>query len=167
LEDLVYDSQQGKEEELKHLQEEVGLQSRENGWVKNTALVVMDLTLYKNILELYHDHLSAGHPGILKMLTMVLADYWWPGVCDFVTKYVQGCAVCQSTKSGTTHPKVPLMPITAKQAAPPFTTIALDLITDLPLSNGHDSILMIIDHDCSKVAIFVLCLKTVDAEGVA
>jgi hypothetical protein len=75
LKDLVLESQQGKEEELKCLQEEVGLQTRENGWVKNTALVVMDPTLYKNILELYHDHPSAGHPRILKTLTMILADY--------------------------------------------------------------------------------------------
>jgi Integrase zinc binding domain len=127
----------------------------------------MDPLLYKNILELYHDHPSAGHPGILKMLTMILADYWWPGVRDFVTKYVQGCAICQSTKSGTTRPKVPLMPITARQAAPPFSTIALDLITDLPLSNGHDSVLTITDHDCSKAAIFIPCSKTVDAEGIA
>jgi RNase H-like domain found in reverse transcriptase/Integrase zinc binding domain len=80
LEDLVLESQQGKEEELKHLREEVRLQSRDNGWVKNTALVVMDPLLYKNILELYHDHPSAGHPGILKTLTMILADYWWPGI---------------------------------------------------------------------------------------
>jgi RNase H-like domain found in reverse transcriptase/Integrase zinc binding domain len=167
LEDLVLESQQGKEEELKHLREEVGLQSRDNGWVKNTVLVVMDPLLYKNVLELYHDHPSAGHPGILKTLTMVLADYWWPGIRNFVTKYMQGCAICQSTKSGTTQPKVPLMPITAKQAAPPFGTIALDLITDLPLSNGYDSILTITDHDCSKAAIFIPCVKTVDAEGVA
>jgi RNase H-like domain found in reverse transcriptase/Integrase zinc binding domain/Chromo (CHRromatin Organisation MOdifier) domain len=167
LEELVLNSQGGKEEELKCLREEVGLQSRDNGWVKNTALVVMDPSLYKNILELYHDHPSAGHPGILKMLTMILADYWWPGVWDFVTKYVQGCTICQSTKSGTTWPKVPLMPITAKQAAPPFTTIALDLITDLPLSNEHNSILTITDHDCSKAAIFIPCSKTVDAEGIA
>jgi RNase H-like domain found in reverse transcriptase/Integrase zinc binding domain len=167
LEDLVFESQWGKEEELKHLWEEVGLQQRENGWVKNTVLVVMDPTLYKNILELYHDHPSAGHPGILKTFTMILADYWWLGIWDFITKYVQGCAICQSTKLGTTHPKVPLMPITAKQAAPPFATIALDLITDLPLSNGHDSILMITNHNCSKVAVFIPCSKEIMAEGVA
>jgi RNase H-like domain found in reverse transcriptase/Integrase zinc binding domain len=167
LEDLILKSQQGKEGELKCLREEVGLQSRENRWVKNTALVVMDPTLYKKILELYHDHPLAGHPGILKMLTMVLADYWWPGIQDYITKYVQGCATCRSTKSGTTRPKVPLMPITAKQAAPPFATVALDRITDLPLSNRHDTILTITDHDCSKAAIFIPCSKTIDAEGVA
>jgi hypothetical protein len=82
-------------------------------------------------------------------------------------KYVQGCATCQSTKSWTTHPKIPIMPITLKEQAPPFVTIALDLITDLPLSQGYDSILTITNHNCSKAAVFLPCLKTITGEGIA
>jgi hypothetical protein len=118
-------------------------------------------------LEAYHDHPSAGHPGILKTYQMVKEVYWWPHQRDFITKYVQGCATCQSTKSGTTRPKIPIMPITVKEQAPPFATIALDLITDLPVSQGYDSILTITDHDCSKAAIFLPCLKTITGEGIA
>jgi transposase InsO family protein len=59
------------------------------------------------------------------------------------------------------------MPITPKQANTPFTTVALDLITDLPESHGYDCILTVTDHDCSKAAIFIPCHKTVDSEGVA
>jgi hypothetical protein len=59
------------------------------------------------------------------------------------------------------------MPITVKEQAPPFTTIALDLITDLPISQGYDSILTITDHDCSKAAIFLPCLKMIMGEGIA
>jgi transposase InsO family protein len=43
----------------------------------------------------------------------------------------------------------------------------LDLITDLPESQGYDCILTITDHDCSKAAIFAPCHKTIDSEGVA
>jgi hypothetical protein len=49
----------------------------------------------------------------------------------------------------------------------PFQTIALDLITDLPPSQGNDSILMIVNHDCSKAAMFLPCTKEVTAEGLA
>jgi hypothetical protein len=59
------------------------------------------------------------------------------------------------------------MPITPKEQAPPFSTIALDLITDLPESQGHDSILTITDHDCTKAAIFLPCSKTITGEGIA
>jgi hypothetical protein len=59
------------------------------------------------------------------------------------------------------------MPITPKEQAPPFATIALDLIMDLPLSQGYDSILTITNHDCSKAAVFIPCLKTITGEGIA
>jgi hypothetical protein len=45
--------------------------------------------------------------------------------------------------------------------------VAMDLITDLPLSNGFNSILMITDHNCTKAALFLPCIKTIDALGVA
>jgi hypothetical protein len=59
------------------------------------------------------------------------------------------------------------MPITPKQVNIPFTTVALDLITDLPESHRYNCILTVTDHDCSKAAIFIPCHKTVDSEGVA
>jgi hypothetical protein len=145
----------------------VGIQHKGNGWFKDNALVVLDKGLSKKILEAYHDHPSAGHPGILKMYQMVKEVYWWPHQRDFVTKYVQGCATCQSIKLGTTHPKIPIMPITPKEQAPLFATIALDLITDLPLSQGYDSILTIANHNCSKAAVFLPCLKTITGGGIA
>jgi hypothetical protein len=59
------------------------------------------------------------------------------------------------------------MPITSEQSLAPFHTIAMDLITDLPTSQGYDSILTIVNHGCSKVAIFLPCRKTINAVGVA
>ncbi len=49
----------------------------------------------------------------------------------------------------------------------PFATIALDFITKLPMSQGYDSILMITDHNCSKVVILIPCHEEIMAEGVA
>ena len=43
----------------------------------------------------------------------------------------------------------------------------MDLITDLPRVGEHDTILTIVDHDCSKAAIFLPCAKTIDATGIA
>jgi hypothetical protein len=166
LEKLVMTAQQGQEETLHHLREEAGIQSLGNGWCKNSALVVLGEDLRRKVLEAYHDHIGTGRPGILKTYQMVSKDYWWPCKWDFVTKYVQGCAICQSTKAGTTCPKIPIMPITPKEQAPPFATIALDLIMDLPPSQGHDSILTITDHNCSKAAVFIPCSKTITGEGI-
>jgi hypothetical protein len=85
----------------------------------------------------------------------------------FITQYVKGCTICQQTKSQTTKPRVPIYPITTYANAFPFETIALDLIVDLPPSQGYDSILTITDHNCTKAAIFIPCCQTVNAEGIA
>jgi hypothetical protein len=45
--------------------------------------------------------------------------------------------------------------------------ISWDLITELPKKEGFDSILTIVDHDCSKAALFFPCSKEIDAIGVA
>ncbi|KAI5116101.1 hypothetical protein M0805_000056 [Coniferiporia weirii] len=43
----------------------------------------------------------------------------------------------------------------------------MDFITDLPLSNHYDSIMVIIDHDSSKGIVLIPCTKTLDALGTA
>jgi hypothetical protein len=49
----------------------------------------------------------------------------------------------------------------------PFQTISWDLITDLPKKGNFNSMLTIVDHDCSKATLFFPCQKGVDATGVA
>jgi hypothetical protein len=67
-----------------------------------------------------------------------------------------------------THPTKPnLSPITPVKNAMPFQTITLDFIVKLPESQGHDSILTITDHDCSKALIFIPCNETIDAIDTA
>ena len=43
----------------------------------------------------------------------------------------------------------------------------MDLITDLPLTTGFDSILVVVDHGLSKGVILIPCTKTLTAEGAA
>ena len=86
---------------------------------------------------------------------------------QFVVQYVKGCATCQSTKPQMTQPEVPLMPVAPVEGAVLFQMISLDLITNLPKVEGHDSILTIVDHDYTKAALFFPCTKTIDALGVA
>ena len=114
-----------------------------------------------------HDHATAGHPEIKGTLQLVARNYWWPRMADFITAYVKGCATCQATKPITNKPKVPLYLITSEKLAQPFSTIALDLIVDLPKSGGYDSILTITNHDVSKAALFFPCNQTIGGMGVA
>ena len=130
-------------------------------------MVVDNITLRRGVISLFHDLKTAGHPGITKTLWLVAQDFWWPNMKEDVTSYVQGCATCQSNKNFPGNPKPPLFPIKTKSEALPFETITLDFITKLPESEDHDTILTIVDHDCSKAAFFIPCKETIDAEGVA
>jgi len=49
----------------------------------------------------------------------------------------------------------------------PFQYVSMDLITDLPKSQGFDSVLTIVDQGCSKATKFIPCNKTIDGPGVA
>jgi hypothetical protein len=51
--------------------------------------------------------------------------------------------------------KAPLQHFDTDVEAGPFRKVAMDLITDLPLSQGYDSILMIVDQGCLKAAKFI------------
>src|SRR5882757_487858 len=66
-----------------------------------------------------------------------------------------------------THPTTPeLIPI-GSTATQPFEQITMDFITDLPKSQGFDSIMVMVDHGLTKGVIFIPCNKTVDALGMA
>ena len=69
-----------------------------------------------------------------------------------VTDYVKGCADCQRNKANNQTKKAALSPIFAKPRLLPFETVSMDFIIKLPLSNRYDSILMITDHNCTKVS---------------
>jgi len=66
-----------------------------------------------------------------------------------------------------THPTTPeLIPI-GSTATRPFEQITMDFITDLPKSQGFDSIMVVVDHGLTKGVIFIPCNKMVDALGTA
>lgn len=78
-------------------------------------------------------------------------------------RYVKGCAVCQQNKVNTHLTVPPLHPIPATGVSRPFQNVSIDFITDLPLSNGYDSIMVVVDHGLTKGVVFIPCHKTIDA----
>ena len=49
----------------------------------------------------------------------------------------------------------------------PFAQCSMDMIMDLPLSNGYDSILAVVDHGLMKGVILIPCNKTLTADQCA
>jgi hypothetical protein len=137
-------------------------------WSKDRKRAVPpDDDLRRAILRYLHDTPTAGHPGCDETTTAVAQQFWWPGMRTWVEEYVKGCAQCQQSKNLTHKRKIPLYRIPVPLEAKPFEVVAMDLITQLPKSGGHDAILTIVDHGCSRAAVFVPCSTAISGEGVA
>ena len=109
-------------------------------------------------------HELSGHLGKQQMLDCIKNDYFWPGLAHFVQNYVGGCSTCQECKVDT-HPSNPGL-LLLEVADHPFQFITMDFITDLPLSEGCNSIFMVIDQGLMKAIVLSPCNKTIDALGV-
>jgi hypothetical protein len=118
------------------------------------------------ILHSIHSSPLSGHLGRFRTKAIVERDFWWPGLSTFVTSFVTGCAVCQQNKVRTHPVTPPLNPIKSTTTLP-FKQLSVDLVTDLPLSAGHDSLMVVVDHGLTKGVILVPCSKTIDANGIA
>jgi hypothetical protein len=115
--------------------------------------------LQRKITQQFHDNIM-GHPGQWKTLELITREYHWLGMTEFVKQYIQGCAICQTTKIRPPV-KVPLKPNEVPDGI--WETITMDFITDLPKSQGYDSIFTVVDRH-SKAIILSPCNKTITAE---
>ena len=116
------------------------------------------------LVKRFH-HQTAGHPGYLKTKQLLTARHWWPGMAQFIKKYIDGCAPCQQNKTNT-HPTIPPLNLIISKETLPFKQISYNLITNLPISNGFDSLLVVVDQGLSKGVILCPTKKTITAEGV-
>jgi hypothetical protein len=119
------------------------------------------------ILHLIHDHLTAGHLGQDKMTQKVQERYYWPGMKEWIEKYVKGCATCQQNKILTHHKPTLMYWIPTKENMRPFQVVAMDLITGLPTIKDKNAILTIVDQGCLRSAVFLPCNTKIMGLGIA
>jgi hypothetical protein len=69
-----------------------------------------------------------------------------------VIHYCETCDVCQKSKHDRLGPKGYLQPLNIPRL--PFEVISMDFVTGLPESQGHDTILVIVDK-LTKYGLFI------------
>lgn len=92
----------------------------------------------------HHDTRFAGHKGPKATTVIFQCKYYWPGMTKMIEDYIQGCDLCQRSKSRTHAPYGPLAPLHTPDRK--WTHISYDFITKLPLSNRMDTIMVIVDR---------------------
>jgi hypothetical protein len=104
-----------------------------------------DNETHHKVLQEVHDSPVDGHPSISNTWNLIKQRYEGPRLHQFVEAYVKGCAKCQESKPITHMKRTLLYHLDTFVEQGPFQYVSMDLITNLPLSNNYDSILMIID----------------------
>jgi transposase InsO family protein len=122
-----------------------------------------DAKLQQDIVKSYHKHITTGHPGRWKTYELISQEFWWPGMSKFVHDFIDGCAICQSTKIRP-RTQVPLKPNQIPTNV--WGIITMDFITNLPTSKGFNSLFVVVDR-LSKATIISPCNKTITADGIA
>ena len=123
--------------------------------------------LKRDLLHLIHDKPTAAHVGRDWTIYTAKRVAWWPAMSKWIENYVKGCAKCQQNKALTHRITPPPYKINVPPAAQPFEIVAMDLITQLPNSYGYDAILTIVDHGCTRAALFLPCTTNITGEGIA
>jgi len=126
--------------------------------------VPKDEVLRAEIIRLYHDTPVEEHRGQWKMVELVTRNFWWPGVMKEVKRYMEGCDSCQRNKNHTEQLVGKLMPNLIPEK--PWTHISADFITKLPIAQGYNSILVVVDR-LMKIVHFIPITEKTSAEGLA
>src|SRR5271154_828380 len=140
-----------------------GKKRKEIFW-KGRRVLPKDKELRAEVIYSHHDTPVSGHPGIDKMLELVLRNYWWPRMREDVVEYVKGCKACQETKTNRGPKSTELHPI--ETASAPGEMFNLDFVGPLPESKGFNMIMTVVDR-FTKKARFLPCHDTISSRGTA
>ena len=117
---------------------------------KEKKYIPKDNQLWCDITRMFHDHETAGHPGELKTHNAMWQHYWWPGLRTYVKNYVHGCSTCQQFKIDRSPSQPTYLLTEGAHSTRPFGNCSMDFIIDLPLADGFDSILVVVDQGLTK-----------------
>jgi len=131
-----------------------------NGLLLRNGLIYIPEPLRVDIIRAHHDAPLIGHPGVARTCELITRNFWFPHMQRIVENYTNSCHLCQTSKA-------PRHPRHGELASLPVPTslwkgLSCDFITDLPLSNGMDSVLVFVDR-MTKMSHFIACLKTTSA----
>ncbi|MBW0574314.1 hypothetical protein O181_114029 [Austropuccinia psidii MF-1] len=132
--------------------------------LKDRLVIPSNEEIQLNILQKCHESPLDGHPGQEKTLKLIKKDFYWAGMNQFIKDYVSSCQQCSRSKK-IHHKKFGLLkPLQIPSG--PWISLSMDFITQLPLSNNLDSILVAVDR-FSKMEIFIPAYGAITTLGLS
>ena len=133
--------------------------------LKNSLIYIpYNEPLRMKIVKIHHDSLTAGHFGRAKTAEVISRNYWWKNMNNYIKRYVANCQICMRGKPSRQAPQGPLKPLQIPDT--PWSSISMDFIAKLPISDGYDSIWVVVDR-LTKMAHFIPCKESINAKDLA
>lgn len=85
-----------------------------------------------------------GHSGQQATYHRVKKMFYWKGLKQDVEAFVKQCVVCQQAKHANLHPAGLLQPLPIPEGV--WQDLSLDFIEGLPMSEGYNVILVVVDR---------------------
>ena len=135
-------------------------------YVDGRIYVPKDDKLIAQIIKDNHDNPVAGHGGKASTFERIARYWYWPGMTNTVTKFVNACHICQATKPSREgrHGLLKPLPIPDRY----WNDISVDFITALPESHRYGRIyqhIMVVVDRLSKKKKFI-ALTNMNVENV-
>nr|XP_054587779.1 uncharacterized protein LOC129153052 [Nothobranchius furzeri] len=97
-----------------------------------------------SLIKWAHASKFSIHPGVGRTLALIRRTFWWPALYKDVKEYISACQVCARSKANNQPPHSLLCPLPVPSR--PWSHIALDFVTGLPISKGFNSIFTVVDR---------------------
>ncbi|XP_028456278.1 uncharacterized protein LOC114570230 [Perca flavescens] len=101
-------------------------------------------SVHSAVLQWAHASKMACPPGVARTMALLRRWFRWPAMGDQTRSFVAACPVCAQNK-GTNRPSSGLVhPLPIPQR--PWSHLALDFVSGLPLSEGNTVVLTVVDR---------------------
>jgi hypothetical protein len=120
--------------------------------------------LQTKLISAFHASAIGGHSGTHATYQRLKKLFAWAGLKTQVAEFVRQCNVCQHAKHSNTPPAGLLQPLPPPTG--PWRDITMDFVEGVPLSDGYNVILVIVDR-FTKFAHFVPLRHPFTAPSVA
>jgi hypothetical protein len=110
---------------------------------KGRIFIGANMALQTQLIDALHNSHVGGHSGVQATYQHLRKLYYWEGMKSDVENYVRQCQVCQQAKPLHTKPAGLLQPLPVPEH--PWHHLTMDFIEGLPLSEGYDTILVVVD----------------------
>jgi len=145
---------------------------RDEEWHQEDSLMLKEGKVYvpkdeklrAEVIRLYYNTPMRGHGGQWKIAELVMRNFWWLGVTREVKWYVEGYDACQRNKNQMQPPAGKLIPNLIPEKA--WSYISADFIIKLPLAQGYDAILVVVDR-FTKIGHFIPTTERTSTEELA